>query len=89
VTGTVSLSPDRLTLSFVPDTLLQSQTMYTLTIAATLRDLTGNPIGSPFVSHFTTVDLTPPPPPPAEPQAPVIATTETQTIVLQTLVFDK
>src|SRR5439155_6746088 len=65
VSGTLSLSPRGTAVTFRPDTLLESARTYQITVAATVRDLVGRPMGAPFASQFTTVNVTPPPPPPA------------------------
>lgn len=63
--GTVSLAPGNTVLTFRPTGLLRSQATYQVRVAGTIRDLAGNPIGTPFLSQFSTVDLTAPPPPAA------------------------
>ena len=65
VTGTVSLAPGHAVATFRPNGLLHSQTTYQIRVAGTVRDLAGNPMGVPFLSQFSTVDVTPPPPPAA------------------------
>ncbi len=65
VAGTVALAPGNVALSFRPASLLQSHTQYSLSIAATIRDTAGHALAAPFLSQFTTVDVTPPAPPPA------------------------
>jgi PKD repeat protein len=65
ITGTVSLAPGNAVATFRPTGLLHSQTTYQVRVAGTVRDVAGNPMGTPFVSQFSTVDVTPPPPPPA------------------------
>jgi len=65
VSGTLSLSPAGTVLTFRPDTLLDSAGSYQVTVAATVKDLVGRPMGAPFVSQFTTLNVTPPPAPAA------------------------
>ena len=64
-TGTISLAPGHTVVTFRPAGLLSSQAIYQVRVAGTIRDLAGNPMGAPFVSQFSTVDLTAPPPPEA------------------------
>ena len=63
--GTISLAPGNTVVTFRPTGLLSSQAIYQVRVAGTIRDLAGNPMGAPFVSQFSTVDLTAPPPPAA------------------------
>lgn len=63
--GTLSLSPGNRVLTFQPTQLLNSDTTYSVTVAATVRDLSGLSMVAPFTARFTTVDDTPPPPPAA------------------------
>jgi len=65
VPGTLSLSPIGTAVTFRPNALLESAGNYQVTVAATVRDLGGRPMGTPFVSQFTAVNVTPPSPPPA------------------------
>jgi Big-like domain-containing protein/dockerin type I repeat protein/carboxypeptidase family protein/glucodextranase-like protein len=65
VVGSVSLSPDRLSLTFRPDGLLLSDTVYQLHVSTAIRDLSGNSLPAPFQISFHTEDITPPPRPPA------------------------
>ncbi|MGB2715172.1 MAG: putative Ig domain-containing protein [Vicinamibacterales bacterium] len=65
VAGTLALAPGNIALTFRPAALLVSQTLYTLSVAATIRDTAGHALAAPFVSQFTSVDVTPPAPPPA------------------------
>jgi hypothetical protein len=65
VAGTLALAPGNVALTFRPAALLQSQTVYTLSVAAVIRDTAGHALASAFSSQFTTVDVTPPAPPPA------------------------
>lgn len=65
VAGTLALAPGNVALTFRPAALLQSHTLYTLSVAATIRDTAGHALATPFGSQFTTVDVTPPAPPPA------------------------
>jgi len=65
VPGTLSLSSRGTTVTFRPNALLESAGTYQVTVAATVRDLAGNPMGTPFASQFTAVNVTPPSPPPA------------------------
>ncbi len=60
VNGSVTLSPNGRVLRFWPAAPLTSETVYTLTVANTIVDLTGNPLAHSYVSAFTTVDRTPP-----------------------------
>jgi YD repeat-containing protein len=64
VPGTVTLSPDRTTLTFVPSALLAVSTPYTVTVSG-VTDQAGNTIAPPVTSGFTTgtsgvADTTPP-----------------------------
>src|SRR6185295_9555624 len=65
VAGLIALEPGGTSALFRPNTLLASDTTYQVAVAATVRDLAGNLMGTPFNSQFRTVDLTPPPLPPA------------------------
>ena len=62
LTGTVSVPPGNMAVTFRPDALLASDTTYQLTVSD-VRDLVGRPMTAAFVSQFRTVDLTPPPAP--------------------------
>jgi len=64
VAGRTSFVGGNAALTFRPSTLLVSQTTYQVTVSGAIQDLSGNPMGAPFVSQFATVDQTPPPPPP-------------------------
>src|SRR2546426_12037331 len=65
VPGPLPLSPIGTAVPFRPNALLESAGTYQVTVAATVRDLAGNPMGTPFASQFTAVNVTPPSPPPA------------------------
>jgi PKD repeat protein len=65
VAGSLSFEPGNAAAVFRPSTLLASDTVYQVIVVATLQDLAGNPLGTPFASQFHTVDVTPPPPPAA------------------------
>jgi RHS repeat-associated protein len=65
VSGLLSLAPGGTSVTFRPNTLLESHTTYQVRISGTVRDLTGHAMGTDAISSFTTVDVTPPPPPPA------------------------
>ncbi len=54
VTGTASLSADGMTLTFTPDGDLEPETVYTVTLAGTAEDATGNLLGVDEVFTFTT-----------------------------------
>jgi len=62
VSGAVSYNPASKTVTFQPDLPLVPNTTYTATIAASVKDLAGNLLGSPASWSFTTSveDLTPP-----------------------------
>ncbi len=57
--GTVSLSNQNQTITFTPGAELTEGTEYTATLAASVTDLAGNPLGSDTVWSFTTADATP------------------------------
>src|SRR2546426_7339100 len=65
VPGPLPLSPIGTAVPFRPNALLESAGNYQVTVAATVRDLGGRPMGTPLVSQFTAVNVTPPSPPPA------------------------
>jgi pimeloyl-ACP methyl ester carboxylesterase len=60
IPGTLSLAPGNTALTFLPSTLLQSDTVYEFTLAATVRDLAGHAMAGPFAGSFRTIDVTPP-----------------------------
>ena len=64
-TGTLVLLPGDRVLTFQPQATLRSDTVYTITVSTAIRDLNGRALAAPFVSHFSTVDTTPPLPPAA------------------------
>ncbi|UCG52213.1 MAG: Ig-like domain-containing protein [Candidatus Latescibacterota bacterium] len=54
VTGNDTLLNDDSLLLFIPSASLSAQTVYKVTVDVGLTDKFGSPLGSPFVSHFTT-----------------------------------
>jgi uncharacterized protein YdeI (BOF family) len=62
VTGTVAYDEDTAQAAFTPDDFLAPMARYTATIAGTLQDLRGNPMGADYSWSFTTgpADTTPP-----------------------------
>ncbi|WP_145018444.1 Ig-like domain-containing protein [Geobacter argillaceus] len=65
VSGTLSLSGDGLEATLRPAAALEPNTAYTITVAATIRDLAGYTMVSPFTAGFTSLNTNPPPAPPA------------------------
>ena len=55
VAGALQVAPDGRSLTYNPAALLASDTVYTLTVAATVEDLSGAPMAAPFVATFRTV----------------------------------
>jgi hypothetical protein len=64
IPGTVTLTPDGLTATFIPDRPMDNGTEYHATITTGATDQTGNPMLSDKKWSFTTVASTPPPTPP-------------------------
>ncbi len=60
VPGTLTLSADGRTLVFRPSTLLASNTPYQIVVGGGLRGANGQPLASPAIAHFATVNLAPP-----------------------------
>jgi hypothetical protein len=60
VAGTVAYNAATRVASFTPSAPLLSGTGYTVTVASTVADVAGNPLGQNFVYTFTTGDATPP-----------------------------
>ncbi|ABQ27183.1 Ig-like domain-containing protein [Geotalea uraniireducens] len=58
VGGTVTLSPDRKSISFTPATALDGDTPYRLTVSTSVTDMAGNPLTADYVLHFTTQSVT-------------------------------
>jgi hypothetical protein len=65
VPGTLSFNPDGSEVTFYPAASLASEASYTLSVAGTVRDLQGYPLGQPLTVPFTVRDTTPPAMPPA------------------------
>jgi hypothetical protein len=65
VVGVLSFNPDGSEVSFYPAASLVSEASYTLSLAGTVRDRQGYPLGQPLSSTFTVRDTTPPAMPPA------------------------
>lgn len=65
IPGVFSFNPSGTTVTFYPEISLASETAYTLSLAADIRDLQGYTLGSRYDSHFTVRDTTPPAMPPA------------------------
>ncbi|ABQ27194.1 Ig-like domain-containing protein [Geotalea uraniireducens] len=65
VPGVFTFSVDGKVVTFTPADLLKSQQSYTITIAGTIKDLQGYPLGQDVTSGFTIRNTTPPPMPPA------------------------
>lgn len=63
VSGTLSLMGG--TVQLRPAAPLEPNTQYTVTVAATIRDLAGYAMMAPFISSFTSLNSNPPPAPPA------------------------
>ncbi|HEY6871526.1 MAG TPA: carboxypeptidase regulatory-like domain-containing protein [Geobacteraceae bacterium] len=61
LTGTIAAGDGNTTATFTPVAPLKEQTVYTVRVDGILDNL-GRPMAKPFVSTFTTVDLTPPAP---------------------------
>jgi Big-like domain-containing protein/fibronectin type III domain protein len=60
VNGTVSYNTSTHIATFIPNAALSQTTGYTLTVAAGVKDLAGNQMGTPFSMSFTTGDTVPP-----------------------------
>src|SRR5687767_13104834 len=60
VPGTVAYNPATRVATFTPSSPLASATGYTATVAATVRDLAGNSLGTAFQFSFTTADTSAP-----------------------------
>jgi hypothetical protein len=60
VPGTVAYNPTTRVATFTPNSPLASSTAYTATVAATVRDVAGNPMGTAFQFSFTTADTNAP-----------------------------
>jgi len=54
VPGTITWSDGDTTLTFVPSQALEDDRVYTVTIAATVEDVSGNPLGADVTCTFTT-----------------------------------
>lgn len=54
ISGTISLSSDRKTVTFTPASSLAATTAYRLILTTGIRDLAGNKLASPYVLNFTT-----------------------------------
>ncbi|MDH3999436.1 MAG: Ig-like domain-containing protein, partial [Desulfuromonadales bacterium] len=65
VPGIFTFSADGASISLHPAVTLDSESVYSLTLAASLSDQQGYLLGESIVSHFTVRDTTPPPMPPA------------------------
>jgi RHS repeat-associated protein len=65
VAGALSFNPDSSEVTFYPAASLASEASYTLSVAGTVRDLQGYPLGQPLTVPFTVRDTTPPAMPPA------------------------
>jgi RHS repeat-associated protein len=65
VPGVLSFNVDGTVVTFYPAAAFQSETAYTVTVAGTIKDLQGYPLGQDVVSHFTIKKTTPPPMPAA------------------------
>ncbi len=65
VPGTLSFNPAGSEVTFYPAASLASEASYTLSVAGTVRDLQGYPLGQPLTVPFTVRDTTPPAMPPA------------------------
>ncbi len=65
VSGTLSLSGDGLEATLRPVVSLEPNSDYTITVAATIRDLAGYAMLSPFTAGFRSLNTNPPPAPPA------------------------
>jgi len=61
ITGSVSYDPAARTATLDPDLVLDFETPYTATVAGTVTDLAGNPMGSDYVWNFTTAPEGSPP----------------------------
>jgi hypothetical protein len=60
VNGTVSYNAQTHIATFLPNAPLAQTTGFTLTVAATVKDVAGNQMGTPFSMSFTTGDTVPP-----------------------------
>ncbi len=60
VPGTVSYNTSSHVATFLPSASLAQATGYTLTVAPSVKDVAGNPMGSPFSFSFTTGDTVAP-----------------------------
>ena len=58
VSGSVSYDSNRFTATFTPDTDLDFETTYTVTISTVVEDLAGNPLESEYAWSFTTAPVT-------------------------------
>ncbi|HXH06727.1 MAG TPA: PKD domain-containing protein, partial [Vicinamibacterales bacterium] len=65
VAGAFSLAPGGSAAVFRPAAPLESDAVYRVVVAATIRDLAGHAMAAPFTSQFRTADETPPPRPAA------------------------
>lgn len=63
--GVRSVTPGNRVVTFQPQSLLTSQTNYTVTVTTAVEDLNGRALPAAVVTHFSTEDQTPPPVPPA------------------------
>ena len=57
VPATVTLSPNRLSATLIPDAPLGLATTYTVDVTTAVTDLVGNDLSAPFTSTFTTWDV--------------------------------
>jgi hypothetical protein len=65
ISGTLSLSGDGREATLRPALALEPNTTYTITVAATIKDLAGYTMVSPFTATFNSLNTNPPPAPPA------------------------